>query len=182
MGKVYEALDERLQTFIQQQQLFFVATAPASGGHVNLSPKGLDSFRVLGPTSVAYQDLVGSGAETIAHLRQNGRITIMFCAFAGPPLILRLYGTGEVIAAGHSDFADLAELFQDRMNTRSVIRVSVSRIADSCGFGVPVYDFVKERDQLERWAERKGAAGVAEYVREHNRASIDEIPALEFSD
>ncbi len=182
MGKLYERLDERLQAFIAKQQLFFVATAPLKEGHINLSPKGLDSFRVLSPTVVAYQDLVGSGAETIAHLRQNGRITIMFCAFAGPPLILRLHGMGEVVGPNHQDFGELVGMFPDRMGTRSVVRVSVIRIADSCGFGVPTYEFVEERDQLIRWADRKGADRISKYVHENNRVSIDGIPALESAD
>ena len=182
MGKVYEEIDERLKAFIEKQQLFFVATAPLESGHINLSPKGLNSFRVLGPTVVAYQDLVGSGAETIAHLRQNARITIMFCAFAGPPLILRLYGTGEVVSPNHDEFGELIRLFPKRVGTRAVVRVSITRIADSCGFGVPRYEFVEERDQLIRWADRKGTDGIHEYMKQNNRVSLDGIPALDEAD
>ncbi len=178
MGKVYEALDRRLQAFIGRQKLFFVATAPVDGGHVNLSPKGLDSFRVVGPTVVAYQDLVGSGAETIAHIRQNGRVTLMFCAFEGPPLILRLYGRGEVLEPSHADYAGLAAEFPERPGIRSVIRVSLTRIADSCGFGVPAYEFLHDRDQLGKWASRKGPDSIERYKREMNKSSIDGIPAL----
>ena len=148
------------------------------GGHVNLSPKGLNSFRVVSPTVVAYQDLVGSGAETIAHVRQNGRITIMFCAFEGPPFILRLYGCGEVLEPGHPDFAALAADFPERLGTRSIVRVGLTRIADSCGFGVPAYEFVQDRDQLSKW-ESKGPDGIDRYKKEMNQASIDGIAALE---
>ena len=179
MGKLYEAIDKRLEDFIGRQKLFFVATAPVEGGHVNLSPKGFDSFRVLGPTEVAYQDLVGSGAETIAHIRQNGRVTLMFCALEGPPLILRLHGQGEVIEPTDPAYAALAPKFPAQMGARSIIRVAVTRIADSCGFGVPVYEFQRERDQLQRWTESKGPAGLVKYRNEKNRASIDGIPALE---
>ena len=179
MGKLYEALDERLVGFIGRQKLFFVATAPLDGGHVNLSPKGLDSFRVVSPTVVAYQDLVGSGAETIAHIRQNGRITIMFCAFDGPPFILRLYGTGEILEPGHPDFAVLSTDLPERLGTRSIIRVSLTRIADSCGFGIPAYTFVHDRDQLAKWASSKGPEGLDRYKKEMNATSIDGIPALE---
>ncbi len=178
MGKLYDALDDRLTAFIGRQRLFFVATAPREGGHVNLSPKGLDSFRVISPTVVAYQDLIGSGAETIAHLGENGRITIMFCAFEGPPLILRLYGRGEVLVPGHADYAACAGRFAERLAMRSVIRVALTRIADSCGFGVPTYTYVHERRQLGAWAESKGPDGLAAYQRENNRQSIDGLPAL----
>lgn len=180
MGKIYEALDERLKAFIERQHLFFVATAPEGpGGHVNLSPKGLDCFRILGARSVAYQDLTGSGAETIAHLRQNGRITLMFCAFQGPALILRLYGRGEVLDAGTPAYDELAGLFPERVGARSIIRVELERIADSCGFGIPIYDYRKDRDTLLEWAAKKGPEGIRTYQAEKNRHSIDGIPAFE---
>ena len=180
MGKTYEALDQRLIDFIASQQMFFVASAPSGqGGHVNLSPKGLDALRVLDAHTVAYQDLAGSGAETIAHVRQNGRLTIMFCAFEGPPRILRLYGRGEVLEPAHSEFEELSGRFTERLSMRSIIRLEVTRIGDSCGFGVPLYDFVGERDQLLRWAERKGPEGIADFSREHIVTSIDGLPTLE---
>ena len=180
MGKIYDELDERLIEFIEAQQIFFVASAPAGPeGHVNLSPKGLDALRVLDGHTVAYQDLAGSGAETIAHVRQNGRLTIMFCAFAGPPRILRLYGRGEVLESAHADFGELAGRFLERSNTRSIIRLEVTLIADSCGMGVPLFDYLEERDQLPRWAERKGPDGITAFMQKHNASSIDGLPTLE---
>ncbi len=179
MGKLYEEIDDRLRGFIEAQHVFFVATAPAGpSGHVNLSPKGLDTFRVLGPRSVAYLDYVGSGAETIAHLRENGRITIMVCAFEGPPRILRLYGRGEVVEPRDPGFAELRSLFPSEPEARGIIRVDVTRIADSCGFGVPLYTYEGARDQLLTWAGRKGEDGLAAYQAERNAASIDGLPAL----
>jgi hypothetical protein len=179
MGKVYEAIDERLAEWIGSQHLFFVATASLSReGSVNLSPKGLDSFVILDPHSVAYLDLVGSGAETVAHLRENGRITILFCSFEGSPRLLRLYGRGEVLEPGDEGFEPLLARFPQHPGIRSMIRVSVTRIADSCGFGVPLYRFEGERTQLIAWAERKGEKGLREYQLENNRVSVDGLPAL----
>lgn len=179
MGKVHPQLDDRLQKWIAGQHLFFVATAPAGGdGLVNLSPKGLDSFAVLGPTEVAYQDLIGSGAETIAHLRENGRITFLFCAFDGPPLILRLYGRGTVVEPGDAGFDALAARFPERPNTRAVIRTDLTRIADSCGYGVPRYSLDGERTQLDDWSARKKPEGLARYQLENNLVSLDGLPAL----
>jgi hypothetical protein len=179
MGKVYEAIDERLAEWIGSQHLFFVATASLSlEGSVNLSPKGLDSFSILDPHTVAYLDLVGSGAETVAHLRENGRITILFCSFEGSPRLLRLYGRGEVHEPGDEGFETLLARFPQYPGLRSIIRVSVTRIADSCGFGVPLYRFEGERTQLRAWAERKGEKGLREYQLENNRVSVDGLPAL----
>ncbi len=178
MGKVFEGIDEKLATWIGAQHLFFVATAPRDGGHVNLSPKGLDSFAILGPNTVAYLDVVGSGAETIAHLRENGRITLMFCAFEGPPRIVRLHGRGEAIEPGDPDFAALAARFPSYSSTRAIIRAEVGRVGDSCGYGVPLYDYQGERSQLGEWAERKGPEGLRAYQLEKNRASLDGLPAL----
>jgi hypothetical protein len=176
---VYEAIDDRLAELIGRQHLFFVATAAlAAEGSVNLSPKGLDSLAILDPHTVAYLDLVGSGAETIAHLRENGRITILFCSFEGSPLLLRLYGRGEVFEPGDEGFETLLTHFPEHPGTRSIIRVSVTRIADSCGFGVPLYRFEGERTQLTRWAERKGDEGLREYQLGNNRVSLDGLPAL----
>jgi hypothetical protein len=179
MGKVYEAIDQALADFIGTQRMFFVATAPLEGdGHVNLSPKGLDTFRVLDRHTVAYLDLTGSGVETIAHLKQNGRATIMFCAFQGPPKILRLYGLGEVLEPEHADFAEIRPLFGEQVGVRSIIRVHVQRIADACGFSVPRYEFVGDRDQLTRSAEKKGPAGLQKYRNEKNQRSIDGLDGL----
>ena len=179
MGKLYDRLTDRLEGFIKRQHIFFVATAPLEeGGHVNVSPKGQDTFAILDPHTVAYQDFSGSGAETIAHLKQNGRITIMFCAFKGPPFILRLYGQGEVLEPNHPSFDALNERFALDLGVRSIIRVDLTRIQDSCGFGVPLYDFVKPRDTLVKWAEKKGEQGIAKFKREHNVRSIDGLLAL----
>jgi hypothetical protein len=178
MGKLFDGIDDKLAAWIGAQHVFFVATAPREGGHVNLSPKGLDSFAVLGPRSVAYLDVVGSGAETIAHLRENGRITLMFCAFEGLPRIVRLYGRGEVLEPDDAEFAALVARFPRYPSTRSVVRVALSRIADSCGYGVPLYRYEGERSQIADWAERKGAEGLRVYQLERNRASLDGLPAL----
>jgi hypothetical protein len=178
MGKVLEALDERLTGWIAQQRLFFVATAPREGEHVNVSPKGGDTLRVLGPREVAYLDLTGSGSETIAHLRENGRITLMLCAFAGPPDIVRLFGYGTVHVSGTPGYEELAPLFPEKTGARAIIRVALTRVQTSCGYQVPLMDFVAERDQLERWAEAKGRDGVLAYQAERNTTSIDGLPAL----
>jgi hypothetical protein len=179
MAKVFDGIDEKLAGWIRAQHLFFVATAPrADEGHVNLSPKGLDSFAILGPRSVAYLDLVGSGAETIAHLRENGRITLMFCAFEGPPRIVRLHGRGTVLEPGDADFPALAAQLPEYASTRSLIRVAVDRIADSCGYGVPLYEYKEERTQLRAWADRKGPDGVRRYQLDNNQTSLDGLPAL----
>jgi hypothetical protein len=159
--------------------MFFVATAPSGAEeHINLSPKGLDTFRILDGQTVAYLDLTGSGIETVAHLRDNGRITIMFCAFDGSPNILRLYGRGEAIQPGDGDFDRLCALFPRFESVRTVIRVRLTRIADSCGYGLPQYRFEGERSQLTDWASRKGPDGLQRYRAEKNRASIDGLPGL----
>jgi hypothetical protein len=193
MGTVYPELDERLIKFITSQPVYFVATAPCldaagSGGHVNVSPKGYrDTFAVLDPLTVAYLDLTGSGAETIAHLRQNGRITIMFCSFDRTPKIVRIYGTGRTVLPADPDWARLAARFSadagsgtgtDRGNQRSIVAVSIDRIADSCGYAVPVMELSGERDLLTRWSERRSAEDLAEYRVKHNTVSIDGLPAL----
>ena len=193
MATVYPELDERLVRFITSQPVFFVATAPDAGaggdqGHVNVSPKGYrDTFAVIDPTTVAYLDLTGSGAETIAHLRQNGRITIMFCSFDRTPKILRLYGHGSVIVPSDPRWAGWSGRFPGaegdqagikRGNQRAIIVVRVHRIADSCGYAVPVMDLVAERDVLTRWTERRSPEQLAAYRAEHNAVSIDGLPAL----
>jgi len=179
VGKVYEALDEQLTEFISSQHLFFVATAPLDrSGHVNMSPKGLDSFRVIDPKTVAYLDFTGSGIETVSHVRENGRIVVLFCALEGPPKILRLHGRGEVIERDKPQFGDLSKLFPASISARAVVLISLERISDSCGYGVPLYRYEGERTQLPAWAERKGVDGLVEYRAENNRASIDGIPGL----
>lgn len=179
MGKVYDGIDERLGAFLTAQHVFFVGTAPSGeDGHVNVSPKGMDCFRILDAITVAYLDLTGSGVETIAHLRDNGRITLLFCAFEGPPKIVRLYGRGEAVLPDDDGFAELAARFPPLPGTRSVIRVHLDRVSDSCGYSVPTYRYVGERNQLTAWAERKGDEGLDTYRRERNVRSIDGLPGL----
>jgi hypothetical protein len=179
MGKRFTELDEDLRAFIARQHVFFVATAPlAADGHVNLSPKGLDTFRVLGPTTVAYLDLTGSGVETIAHLRENGRLTVMFCAFEGRPRILRLYGRGRAVEPGDTDWPAVSSGFSELPGVRSVVVMEVERIADSCGYAVPRYEYVGDRPQLADWAEKKGPDGIRKYQAQKNRASLDGLPGL----
>jgi hypothetical protein len=188
MGHVYAEIDDRLRAWIAKQPLFFVGTAPlSSAGHVNVSPKGpIGSLRVLGPRSVAYLDLVGSGAETLAHLRENGRIVIMFCAFEGPPRIVRLHGQGTVAMPGDRHFEELADRFEQPENEqsrRSVIVVEVSRIADSCGYGVPRLDYRGRRPHLDVWAAKKlrvgGPDALEVYQQENNSLSLDRLPAVD---
>jgi hypothetical protein len=190
VGKVFDAIDERQQRWISEQAMFFVGTAPLSAdGHVNISPKGpIETLAVLDPHTVAYLDLVGSGAETVAHLRENGRIVVMFCAFAGPPRILRLHGQGSVVLAGDPEFDALyarcgfpaPEVPEAR---RGVVRVEVQRIADSCGYGVPLMSYEGERRHAGAWAAKKLRAGgpeaLLDYQREKNAVSIDGLPAVD---
>jgi predicted pyridoxine 5'-phosphate oxidase superfamily flavin-nucleotide-binding protein len=179
MGKVSETIDERVREFIGKQHLFFVATAPSgSEGRVNLSPKGLDTFRILDDRTVSYLDFVGSGVETIAHLGENGRIVIMFCAFEGPPKIVRLHGRGETIEPADARFASLRDGFPSAPGTRAVVVVHVERVSDSCGYSVPLYRYEGERSQLGAWAEKKGPDGLVQYQRDKNGASIDGLPGL----
>lgn len=177
MAKTSDGITDGLRTFIEEQQLFFVASAPLSpGGHVNLSPKGVESLRVLSPYRVAYLDLTGSGNETSAHLRENGRITFMFCAFTGRPRVLRLYGKGWVILPDSPDWDDLAKHFTDHPGVRQIVTADISRVQTSCGFGVPLMEHLGQRDMLDRRAEAKGDALPA-YREKHNTRSIDGLPA-----
>jgi predicted pyridoxine 5'-phosphate oxidase superfamily flavin-nucleotide-binding protein len=179
LGKVRSEIDEVARRFIEAQKVFFVASAPLdASGHVNLSPKGLDTFRILGPTTVAYLDFNGSGVETIAHLKENGRIVLMFCAFQGPPDIFRLYGHGRVVEPHEAEFAALADSFPTFDHVRSIILVEVTRITDSCGYGVPLFKYEGERTQLEAWAKKRGDEGLKAYRQEKNRKSIDSLPGL----
>ncbi|HEX6871367.1 MAG TPA: pyridoxamine 5'-phosphate oxidase family protein [Micromonosporaceae bacterium] len=182
MGKVYEQIDARLREFILDQPVFFVATAPSgAGGHVNLSPKGVrGTFAVLDGHRVAYLDYTGSGAETIAHLRDNGRITVMFCAFTGPPKIVRLHGHGRAVLPGEADFDQLSASFsgRDEHGLRAIIEIQVSRVSDSCGYAVPLLTYAGERTLLTQWALRKSDDELVDYRRRKNAASIDGMPAL----
>jgi Pyridoxamine 5'-phosphate oxidase len=185
VGKLFDEIDEKLAAWIRRQRLFFVGTAPSGAdGHVNVSPKGpIETLAVLDGRTVAYLDVIGSGIETIAHLRENGRIVVMLCAFEGPPRIVRLHGQGEVVEAGEHAFDELARAcgFEPAPNARAIVRVEVERIADSCGYGVPRMDYVGERPQQAAWVERKLAASATaldDYKRENNAASIDGLPGV----
>jgi len=179
MGKLFKQIDASLEEFIRAQQMFFIATAPLNAtGHINVSPKGLEGLRILNPETVAYLDYVGSGAETIAHLRENGRIVVMLCAFQGAPRIVRLHGRGVVLEPQDPEFNQLRSLFPGESPARAIVRVSVSRIADSCGYGVPLFEFEGQRTQLPKWAAKKGEPELREYQARHNQVSIDGLPAL----
>ncbi len=193
MAKVFDAIDESLREWIAQREVYFVATAPLSGdGHVNLSPKGpIGTLRVLDDRTVAYLDLVGSGAETIAHLRENGRIVVMLCAFDGPPRILRLHGRGEVVMADDPRFTGLMErcdfeLPEVSEARRAVVLVQVARIGDSCGYGVPLMSYEGQRPHMEAWASKRlrtaGPDALRDYQRQKNAASLDGLPAVELDD
>jgi hypothetical protein len=187
---MYEQIDERLARWISEQALFFTGTAPLTeGGHINVSPKGpIGSLRVVGPHTVAYLDIIGSGAETIAHLRENGRIVIMLCAFSGPPRIVRIHGRGEVIVADDPRFEELVERcrFDQPRHAearRALVLVEATRISDSCGYGVPLMTFDGEREHGDLWAAKKlrtgGPEALRDYQREKNAASLDGLPAVE---
>ena len=179
MADRFSTLSPDLAQWWSEQALFFVATAPSGdGGHVNLSPKGLDTFRVLADDRVAYLDLTGSGIETIAHLRDNGRITIMACAFSGNPRISRIYGRGTVHPVGSPEFADLASRFADLPGARAIIDVVIERVTTSCGYAVPLLDLVDDRERLIEWANAKGDDGLTAYWENKNTVSIDGLPGL----
>lgn len=177
MGGFYDQIREQEREFIAKQKMFFVATSPLSAEHhINLSPKGTDSFRVIGPNKVAYMDLIGSGNETSAHIKENGRITFMFCSYEGPPNILRLYGTGHTVLPGNTDWDGLAALFPLRLSTRQIIVADIHKVQNSCGYSVPLYEYKGERNQAQKWEEKKGADGLAIYKQEKNRISMDGLP------
>lgn len=190
MGKIFESIDERLERWIADQPMFFVGSAPLDeDGHINVSPKGpIETLRVLDPRTVAYLDFIGSGAETIAHIRENGRIVIMLCAFQGPPRILRLHGQGRIVTAADYQFDELAEQcdFPDPATPearRAIVVVDVERVADSCGYGVPLMSYEGQRPHMELWAAKKvrvgGPEALLDYQREHNSVSIDGLPAVD---
>jgi hypothetical protein len=180
MGKLLSSLDDSVREFIQAQPVFFVGSAPLdANGHVNVSPKGLDTLRILGPRTIAYLDLTGSGIETVSHVKENGRIALMFCAFAGPPRILRVHGRGRIVERGDAEFASLAPHFPQFEGTRSFVVVDVSRISDSCGFSVPLMEYKGDRAQLLAWAHKLGPEGIEEYQGRKNPQSIDHLPGLD---
>ncbi|HJQ07114.1 MAG TPA: pyridoxamine 5'-phosphate oxidase family protein [Nocardioides sp.] len=182
MSKVYEQVDGRLREFVERQRVFFVGTAPlAADGHLNLSPRGIPgTFGMLDEHTFAWLDGTGSGSETIAHLRENGRITVMFCAFDGPPSIVRFHGTGTVVPLSDERYAELAGRFTDLPGARAVVVVDIERVSDSCGYGVPLMEYAGERDLLPPYFERKGPEGAADYRRLKNRTSLDGLPAYDF--
>lgn len=179
MGKLYDGIDDDLASWLAAQSLWFVGTAPLSAdGHVNVSPRGHDSFSVLGPREVAWVDYTGSGVETIAHLRENGRVCLMFCSFDHRPRIVRLHGRARVVLPGEPSYDDVVSRHPTHPSTRAVVMVAVERVSDSCGFGVPVMELVGERDLLRRSAEKRGPAGLIEYREQKNAQSIDGLPGL----
>ena len=175
MAKFLEKIDDKIRKFIGEQKMFFTASAP-NEGRINLSPKGIDTFRVLDEKTVCYLDLTGSGNETAAHIAQNGRLTIMFCSFAGAPLILRLYGKGETVHQSSEKWNEMSALFDDYAGTRQIIVLHVESLQTSCGFGIPLYEFKEDRSTLIEWAENKGEEGVNQYWQEKNQTSIDGLP------
>ena len=180
MGKEYTEIDERIQKWIDRQHLFFVATAPTDAdGLINCSPKGLDSLAVLGPRRLAYVDVGGSGIETVAHLKQNGRIVLMMCAFEGPPKIFRFYGRGSVVEPHNDGFESLLGEFPPQVAARNIIVVDIDRIIDSCGYGVPMYEFVADRESMKNYYAEQSPDDVAAYRRERNATSLDGLPGLD---
>lgn len=181
MGKTYDELPTDHAAWIARQPLFFVATAPLSAdGRVNVSPKGLDTLRVLDGRTVAYVDLTGSGAETAAHVSENGRMTLMFCAFEGAPRIVRVYGRGEIVVRGTGRWGELAPRLPELPGARAIVVLHVESVADSCGYGVPRMELAAERDTLVEWARAKGPEGAAAYRREKNARSIDGLAVPDF--
>jgi hypothetical protein len=177
MGEAFPSLSDELRDFLLAQPMFFVATAPlAEGGHVNLSPKGQDTLRVLSPQECAYLDLTGSGNETSAHLLENGRITIMACSFGERPRILRIYGTGTVHLPGSLRWAEISGNFSAMHGTRQIITLNIERVQTSCGYGVPRMELIAPRETLEKWAAAKGPDGLGRYRSEKNLESIDGLP------
>jgi len=182
MGKEYTEINDRLKAWLAKQHVFFVSTAPtAADGLVNCSPKGLDCLRVLGPTQIAYVDTGGSGIETVAHLKDNGRITLMFCAFDGPPKIFRFYGRGTVVEPHDEAFEDLLARFPAMPAARDIIVIDVDRILDSCGYGVPLYEFRQHRDSLGNYFGKQSQEDVLEYRRTRNAESLDGLPGLDLA-
>jgi hypothetical protein len=180
VGSVLDQIDDRLAEWLAAQPVFFVATAPLSGdGLINCSPKGMaGTLTVLGPHRIAYLDLTGSGVETIAHLRENGRIVVMVCAFEGRPRIIRLHGTGTVLRPGDAEFDTLLPRFSPHPGVRSIIVIDVARVSDSCGYAVPTMSYEKDRDVLDRHNAKKDEAALAEYHATRNAHSLDGLPGL----
>jgi len=181
MAKFYSELNETLLEFIEAQKLFFTATAPIEG-RINISPKGMDTFRCIDNKAVAYLDLTGSGNETAAHLNENGRMTIMFCSFSEQPLILRLYGYGKVVSPRHKEWQELHYLFDSLAGERQIIVLEINSVQTACGFGVPIFELKSERELLVQWANKKGKDEMTEYWRTKNQKSIDGLPTKIFEE
>ena len=181
MGQRYTELSQDLIQFIWSQSIFFVATAPAAG-RVNLSPKGMDSLRVINPNTVSWLNVTGSGNETAAHLLENDRMTIMLCAFEGKPMVLRLYGRARVYHARDVEWGDLAKRFEMIPGARQIFVLDIELVLTSCGMGVPYFEYKGERRQLTDWAEKKGAEGISEYWEKRNQLSLDGKPTGIFED
>jgi hypothetical protein len=176
MGKLFPTLLPEHEAFIRKQRIFFVGSAPLSAeGHVNMSPKGHDVLRIFSPSEVAYLDLTGSGNETSAHLKENGRITFMFIAMEGSPIILRLYGVGRVVLPGTSEWDKIVKHFEILPGTRQIVYVKINSVKTSCGYSVPFFSYSGERDTLQQWAIKKGEQGLVEYRHEKNSVSMDGI-------
>jgi hypothetical protein len=183
MAKVFEQINDELKDFVSAQQMFFVATAPlAADGHINLSPKGLDTFRLLDEHTALYLDLTGSGIETIAHLKENGRIVLMFCAFNGPARIVRFHGSGTVYEKGSAEFDEHTQRFGDFPSARAVIRINIHRVADSCGYGVPLYEFKGQRETLPKYTAHLSETELHGIRRQYNAQSLDGLTGLKFED
>ena len=179
MAGVRSSIDEATRVFIEAQHVFFVGSAPLDpAGHVNVSPKGLDAFRILTPERVAYLDLTGSGTETIAHARENGRIVLMFCAFEQRPRIVRIHGRGRVVEHAEAEFTALRDRFPPLEGARAIIVIEDLRVSESCGFGVPILEYAGDRTQLQDWTRKKGLEGMKQYRVERNRRSLDGLPGI----
>ncbi|MBL0123734.1 MAG: pyridoxamine 5'-phosphate oxidase family protein [Betaproteobacteria bacterium] len=182
MGKTYTEIDAELAAWIRRQKMFFVATAPLKGELINCSPKGLDTLQILGSRELAYVDIGGSGIETVAHIKENGRIVLMMCAFEGPPKIYRFYGRGTVVAAHENQFLELLQHFPEPPVCRAIVRIAITRIQDACGFGVPLYDFKKQRDTLPRYVAAKTSNELNASIAKYSAASIEGLPGLTITD
>ena len=180
MGKVYESIHGNIRQWLEDQPVFFIATSPLKGdGHINLSPKGHDTLRFIDEHTVAYADYGGSGIETVAHIRENGRIVLMACAFSGKPKIIRLHGAGQVITGDQAEFKELSALFAGNLTgIRSIIKINVTRVSDSCGYGVPLMEFQQHRDTSIRFRENAGNETLRDYFKDNNQTSIDGLPGL----
>lgn len=181
MAKRYDSLSDELIEFIQAQKIYFVGTA-ASNGSINVSPKGFDSLRVLSSNRIVWMNITGSGNETAAHLAENGRMTLMFCAFDGQPKILRLYGHARAVHPRDTDWPELHDLFDPHPGVRQYVDFTIEMALTSCGFGVPFYEFQSERDNMNKWLERKGDDGVKQYWAEKNQTSLDGLPTFILDD